>query len=527
MAALIQVQSLSKTFGHLRVLDRVSFELRRGELVGLVGRRGAGKSTLLHLIAGVNQPSEGQILLDGRAVRFKMASQAHHHGIELVHQSPQLVEQQSITENIFLGRELRSPLRFGLPDWERMYSQARAFLAEFGLPAGLLHQSIGSLNVEQRHLVALARAFCAPSRLLLLDDMLTHLSFHRQQILLQRIRDLAEKGMGAVVCSEDLKHLFNITDRILVLYEGRLIADLRTADCTPREVVELVVGVDNREQVTPVIWALESYHQAQRQTEDLFRRQAELHVTLEASDTLNRQLVEKLREQVKAMNRLNKALQQTQRRLMTEREEERKALARELHDSVIQDLLSLNYRLEETELNESSAEQRRELGEIRHNIRQVVSDLRQHCRDLRPPTIDNLGLSTAIRSFVQEWEDRTGIEIEMEIDEGLGWLPESIELSVFRIIQEGLNNVSKHADAQAARLALQRTPSDNLLIRISDNGRGFGALPSLADLSAQKHYGLVGISERAALLGGSMRIESPKRGGLVLQVEIPSPYPSE
>jgi len=527
MSVLLQVQSLSKTFGNLRVLDRVSFELRRGEVLGLVGRRGAGKSTLLHLIAGVNQPSGGKILLDGRALHLTMPSQAHRRGIELVHQAPQLVEQQDITQNIFLGRELRKPMRVWIPDRERMFAQARAFMTEFGLRPGLLFQRVGSLTVEQRHLVALARAFCQPPRLLLLDDMLSQLNFHRQQVLLQRIRELAGEGMGAIVCSEDLKYLFNLTDRLLVLYEGRLIADLRTADCTPREVVELIVGVDNREQITPVIWALESYHQAQRQTEDLFRRQAELHVTLEASDTLNRQLVEKLRDQVKAMNRLNKALQQTQRRLMTEREEERKSLARELHDSVIQDLLSLNYRLEETELNEISAEQRRELGEIRHAIRQVVGDLRQLCRDLRPPTIDNLGLSTAIRSFVQEWEDRTGIEINMEIDEGIGWLPESIELSVFRIIQEGLNNVSKHADAQIARLDLRRTPADNLLIRISDNGRGFEALPNLADLSAQKHYGLVGISERAALLGGSMRIESPGKGGLVLQVEIPSPYPSE
>lgn len=408
-----------------------------------------------------------------------------------------------------------------------MYAWASEFLAEFGLPSNIITAPIDSLTVEQRQVVALARAFSHPVRLLLLDDMLSHLSFQRQEVLLERIQDLANRGMGAIVCSEDLKHLFNITDRILVLYEGRLIADRRTADCTPRDVVELVVGLDNREQVTPVIWALESYHKAQQQTDDLFRQQAQLHQTLEASDTLNRQLVEKLSEQVQAMNRLNSALQGTQRRLMTEREEERKALARELHDSVIQDLLSLNYRLEEAEANESSAEQRDELQEIRSAIRNVVGDLRQLCRDLRPPTIDNHGLSTAIRSFIQEWEERTGIQVRMEIDKSLGWLPESIELSVFRIIQEGLNNVSKHADAQKVKMVLRRTPTDNLLIRISDDGRGFGALPSLADLSAQKHYGLIGISERAALLGGSMRIESPKTGGLTLQVEIPSPYPSE
>ncbi len=452
--------------------------------------------------------------------------QARQSGVELVHQVPQLVELQSVTQNIFLGRELVKHTKLGMPDWERMYHLGREFLADFGLPQILLAESIGNLNDEQRQVVALARALCQPLTLLLMDDMLSHLNFKRQEILLNRIHEAAAQSMGAIICSEDLKHLFNITDRILVLYEGRLIADRRTADCTPRDVVELVVGAKNQKQVTPVIWALESYHRAQQQSEELFRAQTELHENLEASDSLNRQLIEKLSDQVQAMDRLNAALQETQLRLLTEREEERKYLARELHDSVIQDLLSMNYRLEEAESDESSEEQRKELYAIRISIRQVVSDLRQLCRDLRPPTIDNHGLSSAIRSLVQEWEERTGIAIYAEIDNNLGRLPEYIELSVFRIIQEGLNNVSKHAEAQRVRILMERTPMDYLRIRISDDGQGFSALPNLAELSAQKHFGLVGISERAALLGGSMQIESPEHGGLVLQVEIPSPYPS-
>ena len=366
------------------------------------------------------------------------------------------------------------------------------------------------------------RAFCQPSQLLLIDDVLPNLSFHHQEFILAHIKKLAQQGLGVILSSDNLKHLFSITDRILVLYEGRLSADQYTAESTPRNIVELIVGVSNRERVTPIIWALENYHAAQKQTEELFRKQAVLHENLEASDTLNRQLIEKLSDQVKALDRLNAALQETQRRLLTEREEERKALARELHDLVIQDLLGANYHLEETENNEGSEAQRTELKAIRNGIRQVVGDLRQLCRDLRPPTIDYHGLSSAIRSHAQEWGERTGIAIQVDIDPTLGRLPETTEISVFRIIQEGLNNIGKHATAKSVLLTLQRTPMDNLLVRIVDDGQGFTIPPNLVDLSTQKHYGLIGISERAALLGGSMQLESPPTGGFVLQVEIPS-----
>jgi signal transduction histidine kinase len=155
----------------------------------------------------------------------------------------------------------------------------------------------------------------------------------------------------------------------------------------------------------------------------------------------------------------------------------------------------------------------------------VVSELRQICSDLRPPTIDHHGLSAAIDSLAHDWAERSNIRIQLEIDPALGRLPETIELSVFRIVQEGLSNIRKHAGARRVRLSVQRTPSASLLLRLEDDGQGLSIPTDLASLSVKKHFGIVGISERVALLGGTMNIESSKGNGMILQVEIPSPHP--
>jgi len=235
--------------------------------------------------------------------------------------------------------------------------------------------------------------------------------------------------------------------------------------------------------------------------------------------------VERLGNQLVALDQLNSALQATQRRLITEREDERKVLARELHDQVIQDLLGIGYNLEEIEDAEKSRILKQNISNIRGEIRSLVGELRQMCSDLRPPTIDHHGLAAAIDSLVHEWADRNDVEFQLEVDPTLGRLPETIELSVFRIVQEGLNNIRKHAAASHVRLSLQWTSSANLLVRLEDDGLGLSVPTDLASLSVNKHFGLVGISERVALLGGIMNIESSKGNGTIMQIEIPSPYP--
>ncbi len=539
-ASLLRVENLSKNFDRLPVLKDVSFSLEQGEVLGLVGRQGAGRSTLFRLLSGAVSPTSGTIQFDGVVQRYANRVQAQKLGIETVYQSygpinrfgltsnllgdremgletiqrtSVLVEQFDVVHNLLLGRELKKFPPLGIIDWERMVQTAKSMLAEFDLPADLVREKVSNLTDEQRQILILARTLYHPCRLLLLDDILPVLSFQRQEILLDKIQKLAAQGASIIISSNDLKHLFAVTDRLLVLYEGRLVADRRTAESTPREIVELIVGSSRQEQVSPLIWALESYHAAQQQAEELRRSQTSLQESLEARNSLNRQLFERLRDQVSALDRLTTALQATQRRLITEREDERKALARELHDQVIQDMLSFNYRLEEVENIAESPLLQKELASIRQGIRSMVGELRQLCSDLRPPSIDHHGLSAAIDSLSHEWAERSNIQLQLEIDPALGRLPEMIELSVFRIVQEGLNNVRKHAAAQHVRLSLQRTSAANLLVRLEDDGHGLSAPADLASLSINKHFGLVGISERVALLGGVMNIEFLQRWG--------------
>lgn len=524
---LLSVSNLSKYFGAVAALAGVTFTLESGEVLGVVGQRGSGKSTLFQLLSGVFPPSHGSLQFAGERVTFKSAAQAQRLGIETVHQHPRLVDSLNALQNIFLGRELCGWPRWGLwPREEVMLQAAQALLQAFDLPAHLVFKRPPQLSAEQQQIVALAKALSRPARLLLLDDALETLSFERQRKLLARIKDLSVQNVGVIISSDDLKQIFAVTDRILVLYQGRQVALRRTAESTPREIVELIVGSNRQDQVTPVIWAFENYHAAQRQAEELGRAQLALRQSLQAQDSLNRQLIERLRDQLEALDRLNLALQEANRRLLTEREAERKALARELHDQIIQDLLSYNYQLEEIENEMVGESQSQELEKIRHGLRQAVGSLRQVCSDLRPPTIDSHGLSAAIRSLAHQWSEQFGIPVDLEVDPALGRLPEAIELSVFRIVQEGLSNVRKHAVASRVTLSLRRTHTASLVVQLADDGCGLRTPINLATLSEQKHFGLVGISERVSLLGGTLQFTSPPGGGLVLQIEIPSPYPS-
>jgi signal transduction histidine kinase len=362
-----------------------------------------------------------------------------------------------------------------------------------------------------------------PARLIVVDEPTMPLGYAFQQTLLELIRTWQQQGAAIIFSSNNLDHLFAVVDRIVVLREGRHVADYRTDTTGREEVVSALVGTTDRQQLTPIIWALDSYYRAREQAEKLSHQQALLEQNLAAQDSLNRQLLDQLAEQVSALDRANLALQDAQRRLLTEREQERKALARELHDQVIQDLLSINYQLEDIELEAERSVQADELAEVRSNIRALVDDVRRICGVLRPPTIDSLGLGAALQSYTRDWSARTGIAMRLALDAQLGRLPEAIELSIFRIVQEGLSNVRKHAHATAVEVSLKHTSPRALMVSIADNGHGLEGGFDLAALAGGGHYGLLGISERVSLLEGRLLVQNQPRGGALLQVEIPHP----
>jgi signal transduction histidine kinase len=524
MEPLLRCINVSKSFGALPVLRQLSFDVAPGEIVGLAGRSGAGKSVLAMLLAGIEVPTDGDVYFDGHRLRWPLKARAA--GIAVIHQQAELAERLDITANIFLGDELGWPSAgswLKVPNRRRMEQRATEILDQLDVHFVSLREKVFNLSSEQRQIIAIARALVRPARLIVIDEPTMPLSYGLQQKLLELIRAWQQRGAAVIFASNNLDHLFAAVDRIVVLREGRNVAEFRTDTTGREEVVSALVGTTDRQQLTPIIWALDSYYRAREQAEKLGHHQTLLEQNLAAQDSLNRQLIDQLAEQVSALDRANLALQDAQRRLLTEREQERKALARELHDQVIQDLLSVNYQLEEIEADADQPAEADELAEARSTIRALVDDVRRICGNLRPPTIDSLGLGAALQSYVRDWSSRTGIAVTLDLDSQLGRLPEAIELSIFRIMQEGLSNVRKHARASSVQIRLNHTSPRALMISIADNGRGLPPGFDLAGLAAKGHYGMLGISERVALLEGRLRVQNQASGGLLLQAEIPHP----
>ncbi len=524
MQPLLRVEKLYKRFGTLEVIRGVSFEIFSNEIVGLAGLSGSGKSVIAQLIAGTYPVNSGAIYLDGLHLPPKF--KASEVGLEVVHQYPELVEQLSITQNIFLGQELYQPYVGHLLRWidqSRMDAQASRLLAQLGATELTPEEKILNLTNEQRQLIAIARAMAGRAKLIFIDEPIL-LSYSYQQKILTLIEQWRQAGRTVIFSSTNLDHLFAVTDRILVLRNGQHIDSFRTDVTSREEIVAAMVGYTNQEQPTPAFWALNSYYRAREKAESLHRQMLLLEKDLEVQGTLNQQLLAQLAEQVKALDQANVALQDAHRRLLTEREQERKHLARELHDQVIQDLLGTNYQLEEIEAHDLlSPVIHLELEDVRGTIRQLVDDIRRICGNLRPPTIDSLGLPAALQSFTRDWAKRTGIELELRLRLNPGRLPEAIELSIFRIVQEGLSNIQRHAQATRVEITLEHTSPRTLMVSIADNGHGLDEDFDLSKLATLGHYGLLGISERVALLSGHLRIHNRSGGGLLLQVEVPHP----
>ena len=525
MEPLLRVNNLSKTFGPLPVIQQVSFEVQPGEVVGLTGSIGSGKSVLVMLLAGLYEPTEGDICFANKLLNWPFTAQSL--GIGVIHQRPTLNDQFDAVSNIFLGNEMRMPAwlgPLGIIDRWQMHKTAARILDQLGVPPNSLHGKVAYLTSEQRQMIAIAHVFTFPASMVIIDEPTVLLSYPYQQKLLSLIQDWQQQGVAVLFSSNNLDHLFAVTDRILILQHGRKVADLQTDETTREDVVSLLLGSGDTQTHAQPIWDFDSSDRIREYTEKLHYHQMLLGKDLAAETTLNRQLTEQLAEQVQTLDRTNAALREAQRRLLSEREEERKYLARELHDQVIQDLLSINYELEGIETEQGvSPVLANDLADTRLGIRELVDNLRRICGNLRPPTIDSLGLGAALQSFTREWSERTGIKVVLDLDDNLGRLPEATELSIYRIVQEGLNNVWRHASASNVHIGLQHTSPRTVMFSLRDDGTGLAEDFDLAALATNGHYGLMGISERVSLLGGRFRLQRPPEGGSLLLVEIPHP----
>lgn len=357
-----------------------------------------------------------------------------------------------------------------------------------------------------------------------IDEPTQVLSYPFQKKLLDLISEWKKEGKSILFFSNNLDHLLDVTDRIVVMREGYFAAEFQTEDADCEEIIASLVGTTDYQQLLPIIWALDNFYEAREHANKLQMSQMLLDQEVISQESLYNQLVNRLSEQITSLDSTNQALQNAQRRLISDSEEERKALAREIHDQIIQDMLSTNYQLEEMATNHAVAEDMQEqLFMIREGIRSMIDELRNICGTLRPPTIDSLGLNPAIQSFAQDWSKRSGIKINLDLDPEIGRITEAIELSIYRIVQESLSNVHRHASASAAKISLKRVSPRAIMLSVEDNGTGIDANFDLTTYSKEGHYGMVGIQERVALLGGRLRVQNQSEGGLIIQAEIPHP----
>ena len=240
-SALLECRNVSKAFGAVQALYKVDFEVRRGEVMALVGDNGAGKSTLIKSIAGIYPFDEGQVFFEGDYVNIHGPRDAAKHGIEVVYQDLALADNLDVVANMFLGRER---VRTGVVlDESSMESSARRTLDSLSVTTlRSVRQRVAGLSGGQRQAVAVAKSVMWESKLVILDEPTAALGVAQTRQVLDLVRRLAERELGVVIISHNLHDVFDCADRITVLRLGQRVALLKRSETTQQEVVHAITA---------------------------------------------------------------------------------------------------------------------------------------------------------------------------------------------------------------------------------------------------------------------------------------------
>jgi simple sugar transport system ATP-binding protein len=242
-APLLEIAGVTKRFGGVLALRRVSFALAAGEVVALAGDNGAGKSTLIKIISGVFRPDEGEIRYRGKPVTFENPHQARDAGIETIYQDLALADNLDVGSNVFLGRELmKRVLGFSVIDRKRMLAEAQKSLAVLDIEIPFIDRPVRQLSGGQRQAVAIGRAIHWKAKVLIMDEPTAALGVPEQRKVMSLIETLKASGVGVIFISHNLGDIFAVADRVVVLRRGVLAGQCAVADTDPDDVVRLMVG---------------------------------------------------------------------------------------------------------------------------------------------------------------------------------------------------------------------------------------------------------------------------------------------
>jgi simple sugar transport system ATP-binding protein len=242
---IYEVDNVSKNYGSVVALDGASLKLHAGEVVGLVGDNGAGKSTLVKVLSGAHQPDSGRILLDGEERHWSSPREALDAGIETLYQDSGLAPHLTVSENVFLGRELVVPGilgKMGFLAKKSMAKEAHEDLERVGIAVPASSRSISQLSGGQRQAVAIGRAVSWARKVIILDEPTNHLGARQAGEVLEVIKAAKAKGLGVIFISHTLPHVLEVTDRIVVLRLGQIVMDAPTSEFNSDRLLGTITG---------------------------------------------------------------------------------------------------------------------------------------------------------------------------------------------------------------------------------------------------------------------------------------------
>jgi ABC-type sugar transport system ATPase subunit len=246
---LLEARGISKAFGHVQALRQVSLELRAGEVLALLGDNGAGKSTLIKIISGLYAADDGELFLDGSPAAFDGPKDAVKAGIATVYQDLALVDSRDVAQNLFLGSEFtKGPF----VDKKRCRAESEQLLRRIGVDLPSVRIPVSLLSGGQRQAVAVARALVHGAKLVIMDEPTAALGVAQTEQVMKLIDDLRNDGKSVIVISHNLRDVWDVADRFMVLYLGRLAGLRLRTETSLEEIVRLIVyGADEPAHPAP------------------------------------------------------------------------------------------------------------------------------------------------------------------------------------------------------------------------------------------------------------------------------------
>ena len=235
---ILTMKGIDKSFPGVHALDHVDLEIRKGEVLALMGENGAGKSTLMKVLTGIYTKDSGTITYEGKEVEFYSAKEAQDNGVVIVHQELNMVNHLTVAQNIFIGREFKKGFRI---DDRKMNEEARKLFDRLNIDIDPT-ETMGNLTVGKQQMCEIAKAISHDAKVIIFDEPSAALTETEIEDLFKIIRDLREKQLGIVYISHRMDEIKVITDRVTVMRDGSYVGTLITKDCTKDDIINMMVG---------------------------------------------------------------------------------------------------------------------------------------------------------------------------------------------------------------------------------------------------------------------------------------------